>query len=83
VSLEIEIWPTSVVFEPGERLVLEVASEDDPRIEPFLHTHPSDRVRRGTITIHTRGGQDSHQLSPLILPRRGGCKNALESDACD
>jgi uncharacterized protein len=57
------------VFEPGERLVLEVASEDDPRIEPFLHTHPGDRVRRGTVTIHTGGGHDSHLLLPLIPPR--------------
>ena len=40
VPVEIEIWPTSVVFEPGERLVLEVASEDDPRVEPFLHNDP-------------------------------------------
>lgn len=69
VPLEIEIWPTSAVFEPGERLVLEIASEDDPHIEPFVHTHPGDRIRRGTVAIHTGGGHDSHLLMPLIPPR--------------
>jgi predicted acyl esterase len=66
---EIEIWPTSVVFEPGERLVLEVASEDDPRMEPFLHNDPVDRKLRGITTIHAGGEHDSYLLLPLIPPR--------------
>jgi predicted acyl esterase len=68
VPVEVEIWPTSVVFEPGETLVLEVAAEDDPRIAPFLHDHPVDRVRRGSTTLHTGGAHDAHLLLPLIPP---------------
>jgi predicted acyl esterase len=68
IPLEIEVWPTSVVFEPGERLLLEIASEDDPHIEPFVHTHPGDRIRKGTTSIHTGGGCDSFLLLPLIRP---------------
>lgn len=69
VPVEIEIWPTSVVFEPGERLVLEVASEDDPRMEPFLHDDPVDRRQRGITTIYAGGDYDSYLLMPLIPPR--------------
>jgi uncharacterized protein len=69
VPVEIEIWPTSVVFEPGESLVLDVASEDDPRIEPFLHNDPAARKRRGVTTIHAGGDYDSYLLMPLIPAR--------------
>jgi predicted acyl esterase len=69
VPVEIEIWPTSVVFERGDRLVLEVASQDDPKIEPFLHNHPVDRVQAGTNTIHSGDEYDSHLLLPVIPGR--------------
>ncbi|HYB13318.1 MAG TPA: CocE/NonD family hydrolase [Myxococcota bacterium] len=69
VPLEIEIWPTSIVFEPGDRLVLEVAAEDDPRMAPFLHDHALDRVRRGTFTLYSGGAHDSQLLMPLIPQR--------------
>jgi uncharacterized protein len=68
VPVEIEIWPTSVVFEPRDRLVLEVASEDDPRMEPFLHNDSADRKRRGATTIHAGGRYDSYLLMTLIPP---------------
>lgn len=66
VPVEVEIWPTSIVFAPGERLVLEVAARDDPGLEPFLHTHPHDRVQSGRVTVHTGGVHDSHLLLPRI-----------------
>jgi predicted acyl esterase len=66
VAAEIEIWPTSVVFERGDRLMLEVASRDDPQIEPFLHNHPVDRIQEGRTTIHSGGSHDSHLLLPVI-----------------
>jgi hypothetical protein len=49
--------------------VLEVASRDDPQIEPFLHNHPVDRIQTGTITILSGGEYDSHLLLPVIPPR--------------
>jgi predicted acyl esterase len=64
--VEVEIWPTSVVFAPGEQLVLEVASRDDPGLDPFLHNHPVDRVQSGSVTVHTGGEYDSHLFLPLI-----------------
>jgi len=70
VPVEIEIWPTSVVCEPGERLVLEVAAHDEPRTTPFLHDDPRDRILAREITLHTGGRYDSHLLLPLI-PGRG------------
>lgn len=66
VPVEIEIWPTSVVLDAEEWLALEVGSEDDPDMDPFLHNHPTDRIHRGTVTIHTGGAYDSHLLMPEI-----------------
>jgi predicted acyl esterase len=69
VCVEVEVWPTSVAFEPGDRLVLEVASRDDPQIEPFLHNHPVDRIQTGEVSILCGGEYDSHLLLPVIPPR--------------
>ena len=69
VPVEIEIWPTSVVLAPGERLVLEVAAHDEPRIAPFLHDDPRDRICARAVTLHTGGRFDSHLLLPVIPPR--------------
>jgi len=69
VPVEIEIWPTSIVFQKGHRLVLEVASKDDPKIFPFTHTDPADRIQSGTVTIYTGDKYDSHLLLPVI-PKR-------------
>ncbi len=60
VALDIEIWPTSIVFEPGSRLVLEVAGHDfdkggplghgaaDPNAKPtpFIHFKHDDKQDR-------------------------------------
>jgi predicted acyl esterase len=66
VPLAIEIWPTSVVFEPGDKMVLDISSRDDPGVEPFLHNHPVDRIQGGQVTVHTGGQYDSHLLMPMI-----------------
>jgi predicted acyl esterase len=70
VPVEVEVWPTSVVLDAGESLTLEVGPEDDPDMDPFLHNHPTDRVRTGTVTIHTGGDYTSHLLMPVI-PSQG------------
>lgn len=69
VPVEVEILPTSVVFEPGERLVLEVGAKDDAHAASFTHTDPGDRIQTGTVSIHTGGAFDSHLLLPIIPPR--------------
>ncbi|GAB5507844.1 MAG: CocE/NonD family hydrolase [Rhizobiaceae bacterium] len=69
VPLEIEIWPTSMVYEKGHRLVVEVGSRDYPGVKPFFHTDPTDRSPAGTNIIHTGGDYDSHILLPVIPAR--------------
>jgi predicted acyl esterase len=68
VCLAIEIWPTSVVFHRGQRLVLEVGAHGDPR-STFQHSDPRDRVQIGRNTIHTGAAFDSHLLVPVVPPR--------------
>jgi predicted acyl esterase len=68
VRVEIEIWPTSIVFPVGHRLVLEVGSHDDEKTT-FQHTDPRDRVWAATNTIHAGGGFDSSLLLPIIPAR--------------
>jgi predicted acyl esterase len=70
VPVEIEIWPTSVVFEPGDRLVLEIGSKDDDSTGfYFIHADPRDRIRTGTTLIHTGGLFNSYLLLPIIQTR--------------
>ncbi|OGP50102.1 MAG: hypothetical protein A2Y79_07240 [Deltaproteobacteria bacterium RBG_13_43_22] len=69
VPIEIEIWPASLVFPKGHRLVLEVGSKDDPKIVPFTHTDPKDRIQVGISSIHTGVEYDSFLLLPIIPPR--------------
>ena len=41
--VDVEIWPTNVVLEPGAKLVFEVASGDTQGCDRFQHTHSEDR----------------------------------------
>lgn len=43
-AVDVEVWPTSVVVEPGARLVLEVASGDTQGCGIFRHDDPVDRA---------------------------------------
>lgn len=45
--VDVEIWPTNVVLEPGAKLVLEVASGDTQGCGTFQHTSSVDR------SVHT------------------------------
>jgi uncharacterized protein len=66
VPVEIEIWPTCIVLQPGHRLELVVSSQDDPRLHPFTHTDPNDRIQTGDVRLYTGGMYDSHLLLPRI-----------------
>ncbi len=68
VAVEIEILPTSAVFERGHRLVLEVGAKDDPHTQ-FQHDEPRDRIQNGEVTIHAGGAFDSHLLLPIVPER--------------
>ena len=69
VSLDVEIWPTSMVFEAGHRLVLDLQAHDGVGSSLFRHTDPIDRapaLLAGTNTIYTGGSRASFLLLPII-----------------
>ena len=67
VPVEIEIWPSSTLFEQGEKLRVVVQGSD-------IYTYPNERhtnehtatVNKGTHIIYTGGKYDSHLLVPII-----------------
>jgi predicted acyl esterase len=63
--LEVEIWPTSITLAPGERLRLELVSDDDD-LANFAHNDPNDRHPAAGATIHVGGAHRSHLLVPII-----------------
>jgi len=63
VSVEIEIWPTSILFRDGERLRLVIQGHDILTYKSFGHT---DLVNKGTHIIYVGGKFDSHLLLPVI-----------------
>lgn len=71
VELDVEIWPTSMVFPRGYRLVLTIQGKDLLIAPPgrLRHDHPQDRppaLFGGTVEVHTGGEAPSYLLLPLI-----------------
>lgn len=69
VPLDVEIWPTSMVFEVGHRLALDLEAHDGVGSIPFFHTDLFDRdsvVLSGTNTIHSSQEGPSFLLLPII-----------------
>lgn len=69
--LDVEIWPTSMVFPKGWRLVLTVQGHDFVVTLPgrMRHDHPVDRPAEefgGQTTVHTGGAYASQLVLPLI-----------------
>jgi predicted acyl esterase len=70
-AVEVEIWPTCMVYPAGYRLVLTIQGRDFEYATPgrILHNHPQDRDPAefgGTSTIATGGAHDSYLLLPII-----------------
>jgi hypothetical protein len=67
VPVEIEIYPSSRIWHPGEQLQVEVMGHYE-RIDWF---EPFDwaTVNKGNVVIHTGGKYDSHLLVPYIPPK--------------
>ena len=67
VPVEIEIWPSSTLFDRGERLRVLVQGNDIHSYPEERHTNRhTDTVNRGRHIIHTGGKYDSHLLVPVI-----------------
>lgn len=64
--LEVEIWPTSLTLQPGDRLRLELRVDDADLTWPGGHTDPDDaRPARG-VTVLVGGEHASHLLVPVV-----------------
>jgi uncharacterized protein len=63
VPVQIEILPSSTLFEAGTRLVVDVLGHDAARYPALRHARLANR---GTHTIYTGGGYDSHLLAPFV-----------------
>lgn len=71
-AVDVEVWPTSMVFPKGYRLVLTVLGRDfefEGIPGRMLHNHPQDRTAAefgGTNTVHTGGKHESYLMLPVI-----------------
>jgi uncharacterized protein len=69
VPVEIEVWPTSMIFEAGTTLAVVISGTDDPTTDTFFHNDSADRAASSLApitTIWTGAKYDSHILLPVI-----------------
>ncbi len=64
VRVEVEIWPTSMVFKKGHRIRLDIQPRDGVGSAGYMHYHAD--YNSGTNTIYAGGERDSYLLLPLI-----------------
>lgn len=64
VQLQVEIWPTCMVFRKGHRLRLDIQPRDGVGSAPY--THYSADYNTGDNTVHTGGHAASYLLLPII-----------------
>jgi predicted acyl esterase len=64
VEVQVEIWPTSMVFRRGHRLRLDVQPRDGVGSVHYTHYHAD--YNTGTNTIHAGGDKPSYLLLPVI-----------------
>jgi uncharacterized protein len=71
-ELDVEIWPTCMVFPKGYRMAITLMGQDfeiPGTPGRLLHNHPQDRTKEefgGTNSIFTGGDHASYLLMPLI-----------------
>jgi predicted acyl esterase len=68
VRLEVEIWPTSMVFRRGHRIRVDITPRDGIGSAPYTHYH-ADYNAGAENTIYTGGSRGSYLLLPIV-PRR-------------
>ncbi|EFX03475.1 acyl esterase [Grosmannia clavigera kw1407] len=71
-DVDVEVWPTSVVLEPGARLILEVASGDTQGCGIFQHNDPVDRAPskfQGQNHICFGPQETNYVVLPVIPPK--------------
>ena len=65
VRVEVEIWPTSMVFKKGHRIRLDVQPRDGVGSSHYMHYH-ADYNSGASNTVYAGGNMDSHLLLPVI-----------------
>jgi predicted acyl esterase len=64
VEVQVEIWPTSMVFKRGHRIRLDIEPRDGVGSAPYTHYHADYNV--GQNTIYSGGDKESFLLLPVI-----------------
>ncbi|HEY1541193.1 MAG TPA: CocE/NonD family hydrolase C-terminal non-catalytic domain-containing protein, partial [Xanthobacteraceae bacterium] len=64
VEVQVEIWPTSMVFRKGHRIRLDVQPRDGAGSAGYLHYHAD--YNTGTNTVYAGGERPSYLLLPVI-----------------
>ncbi|HEV2630722.1 MAG TPA: CocE/NonD family hydrolase [Pseudolabrys sp.] len=64
VKVDVEIWPTSMVFKKGHRIRLDVQPRDGVGSQGYMHYHAD--YNSGRNTIHAGGQYESYLLLPVI-----------------
>jgi uncharacterized protein len=64
-KVEVEIWPTSMVFKKGHRIRLDIQPRDGIGSAQYLHYH-ADYNSGAVNTIYAGGDRESYLLLPVI-----------------
>ena len=64
VKVEVEIWPTSMVFKRGHRIRVDIQPRDGVGSLHYTHYHAD--YNTGTNTIYSGGDKESFLLLPII-----------------
>jgi predicted acyl esterase len=64
VQVQVEIWPTSMVFRKGHRIRLDIQPRDGVGSQSYMHYHAD--YNTGTNTIYAGGDKESWLLLPVI-----------------
>ncbi len=64
VKVDVEIWPTSMVFKRGHRICLAIQPRDGIGSQSYMHYHAD--YNTGSNTIYAGGERQSYLLLPVI-----------------
>jgi predicted acyl esterase len=64
VKVNVEVWPTSMVFRRGHRIRVDIQARDGVGSAPY--THYSADYNDGENTIYAGGDKESYLLLPII-----------------
>jgi len=67
VQVQVEIWPTCMVFKKGHRIRLDISPRDGIGSQGYMHYHAD--YNTGTNTIYAGGEREGYLLLPVIPPK--------------